>query len=183
VRGTVVSWNEQRGFGSIVADETRESCFCHVNDVTSHKALPVGALVSFERQIWSGKVSARNVSIVMLPATLSASFTGVVMWVNGDVGRIMGDNGNKYFVHRSDCPQPLAKNSRVSFVPTVKQGQLRACNVSIVELPPIPAPVAPEPTPASTTPEPYESFRFGTAAVYEDREDRDARRSAEKRAA
>jgi cold shock CspA family protein len=57
VRGTIVSWNEDRGFGFIGRDGGGTDLFVHIRDVAGARALPAGADKS-------GRYRATNVRVL-----------------------------------------------------------------------------------------------------------------------
>jgi cold shock CspA family protein len=65
VRGTIVSWNEDRGFGFIGRDGGGTDLFVHIRDVAGARALPAGTQVEFEEGAdKSGRYRATNVGVV-----------------------------------------------------------------------------------------------------------------------
>lgn len=61
--GTISRWNDNKGFGFITQDNTKEEIFFHISDCPQHGVRPkIGFIVSYQRQqATNGKISARQI--------------------------------------------------------------------------------------------------------------------------
>ncbi|MEZ8996492.1 MULTISPECIES: cold shock domain-containing protein [Vibrio] len=79
MRGKIIRWISNRGFGFIKSDEYERDIFIHISDITKRRRQPkVGDTVEFRLDTSEGIVSAKAASIISPSNKVSTTFINIV---------------------------------------------------------------------------------------------------------